>query len=108
MEGIIREDLTQRGVISARFRIGDTWLVLVQPTRDDLVPGRHLRDHGEGVMLVSLGVADLAESTASVHASGASMLDEKPRHGLDGWKIQDLSPDDFCGVPLQFTQTDSE
>ena len=34
-----RDELTERGVIAARFRLGDTWLVLVQPTREDSVPG---------------------------------------------------------------------
>ena len=30
-----RDELPERGAVAARFRLGDTWLVLVQPTRDD-------------------------------------------------------------------------
>ena len=55
-----RDELTERGVITARFRLGDTWLVLVQPTRADSVPGRFLAAHGEGFFLLSLGVASLS------------------------------------------------
>ena len=33
-----RDRLESRGIESARFRIGETWLVLVQPVRPDTVP----------------------------------------------------------------------
>ena len=35
-------DLSQRGVRTALFRVGETWIVLVQPTDPEGVPGRHL------------------------------------------------------------------
>lgn len=41
-------DLEGRGVRTARFRLGESWLVLVQPTTADSVPARHLAQHGEG------------------------------------------------------------
>ena len=52
-------DLAQRGVRTARFQVGDTWIVLVQPTDPDGVPGRHLAEHGEGLFLLSLEVESL-------------------------------------------------
>ena len=55
-----RESLPGRGVDTARFRVGVTWLVLVQPTNPDSVPGLHLEEHGEGVFLLSFGVDDLS------------------------------------------------
>jgi methylmalonyl-CoA/ethylmalonyl-CoA epimerase len=55
----LRESLPDRGVITARFRIGETWIVLVQPTETDSAPGRHLREHGEGPFLVSFAVENL-------------------------------------------------
>lgn len=101
----IRDELPERGVRIARYLLGDTWLVLVQPTREDSIPGHYLRTHGEGVFLVSLGVENLAESIASVRAAGARVLDDEPRLGAEGWKIQDLGPEDFFGVHLQLVET---
>lgn len=101
----IRDELPERGVRIARYLLGDTWLLLVQPTREDLIPGQYLRKHGEGVFLVSLGVDNLAASIASVRAAGARVLDDEPRRGVDGWRIQDLDPGDFFGVHLQLVET---
>jgi len=101
----IRDALPERGVRIARYQLGETWLVLVQPTREDSIPGRHLREHGEGVFLVSLGVDKLDESIESVRAAGVGVLDDEPRRGADGWKIQDIGPEDFFGVHLQLVET---
>ncbi len=103
-EAPIREDLIDRGVRGARFPVGETWLALVEPTREDSVPGRHLREHGEGVFLVSLGVDDLDAAVSSVESAGARMTDAGERRGMDDWRIQDLEPDDFFGVLFQFTE----
>lgn len=102
----IRDELPERGVRIARYLLGETWLVLVQPTREDSVAGRHLLEHGEGVFLVSLGVDNLAASIESVRTAGAKVLDDEPRRGADGWKIQDLGAEDFFGVHLQLVETD--
>ena len=98
------EELPDRGVRTARFPLGETWLVLVQPTREDSLPGRHLRERGEGVFLVSLAVAELDAAMAALAGAGASALDAEPRRGLQGWRVQDLEPEDFFGVRLQLTE----
>ena len=100
----IREDLPKRGVRGARFKLGETYLVLVEPTHEDSAPGRHLRENGEGLFLVSLGVDDLETAVAGVERAGAQMNQLPVRLGLDDWRIQDLEPDDFFGVPFQFTE----
>ena len=103
-EAPIHEELAVRGVRGARFPVGESLLVLVEPTREDSAPGRYLRKHGEGVFLVSLGVDNLEEAVATVKRSGAGMTAAGERRGMDGWRIQDLESDDFFGVPFQFTE----
>ena len=100
----IHEELALRGVRGARFSVGESSLVLVEPIREDSVPGRHLREHGEGVFLVSLGVDNLEAAVAAVEGCGAQMTTAGERRGMEGWRIQDLEPDDFFGVPFQFTE----
>ncbi len=96
-----RDELSERGVIAARFRLGDTWLVLVQPTRADSVPGRFLAAHGEGFFLLSLGVASIAGEADRL---GEEAFSGPVRSGADGWQVRDLDPAPVSGVQLQFTE----
>ncbi len=98
------DSLDDRGVLTARFDLGGIWLVLVQPTRDDGVPARHLSEHGEGLFLLSFAVDNLEDASARVRAAGARWSDERPRTGLDGWQVLDLEPADFCQARLQLTE----
>jgi methylmalonyl-CoA/ethylmalonyl-CoA epimerase len=96
-----RDELKERGVIAARFRLGDSWLVLVQPTRDDSVPGRFLAAHGEGFFLLSFGVESLADE---VERLGDGAFKSPVREGADGWQVRDLDPALVGGLQLQFTE----
>ncbi len=99
-----REALPGRGALTARFRIGDTWIVLVQPVDPEGVPGRHLAQHGEGLFLLSLGVDSLDAAREGVVAGGGAVDGAGPRGGLDGWRVLDLDPGCLAGAPLQFTE----
>ncbi len=94
-----RDELPERGVRAARFRVGETWLVLVQPTRPDTVPGRFLDEHGEGFFLLSLGVESLE---AEFDRLGPSWPPGAPRTGADGWQVRDLDATRTLGAQLQF------
>lgn len=103
---IIREDLPQRGVNSARLRVGDTWIVLLQPYDDHGVPGRHLAKHGEGFFMISYQADDLSAACARAVAAGIDVLDAEPRQGLADWRVRDLAPDDLFGVCSQLTESE--
>lgn len=91
----VQERLPGRGVETARFRVGATWIVLVMPTDPDGIPGRHLAEHGEGLFLLSLGVDSLDAA-----ADGDLPL-SAPRGGLANWRVADLDPATFQGAALQ-------
>ena len=100
-----RDELAERGVIAARFRLGETWLVLVQPTRADSVPGRFLETHGEGFFLLSLGVTSLADELARL---GEAAFSSPVRTGADGWQVRDLDRAILAGIQLQFTEVPAD
>jgi methylmalonyl-CoA/ethylmalonyl-CoA epimerase len=97
-------DLSQRGVRTARFRMGETWIVLVQPTDPEGVPGRHLAEHGEGLFLLSFEVDSVADTVSEIKARGGQFSAEQPRQGLEDWQVVDLDPAQFFGVQLQLTE----
>jgi methylmalonyl-CoA/ethylmalonyl-CoA epimerase len=97
-------DLSQRGVRTARFRVGETWIVLVQPTDSEGVPGRHLEEHGEGLFLLSFEVDSVADTVSEIKARGCQFRAEQPRQGLEDWRVVDLDPEQFFGVQLQLVE----
>lgn len=94
-----REELPARGVRTARFRAGATWIVFVEPVGDG-IPARHLREHGEGLLLVSFGVGDLAEALAVLARRGVGPRGPA-RVGVDGWRIVDIETAALPGTTLQ-------
>ncbi|MEE8059579.1 MAG: VOC family protein [Pseudomonadales bacterium] len=102
-----RETLDQRGVKTARFQVGETWIVLVQPLSEKGLPAKHLKARGEGIFLISCQVNDVVAAAAELQAKGATVETTTPRQGLDDWQIIDLCPDDFFGVNLQLVQSDN-
>jgi methylmalonyl-CoA/ethylmalonyl-CoA epimerase len=96
-----RDELQERGAIAARFRLGDTWLVLVQPTRADSVPGRFLAAHGEGFFLLSFSVESLGHERERL---GDATFSGPLRAGVDGWQVRDVDPGLVGGIQLQFTE----
>ena len=99
------EALPQRGVKLVRFKIGETWLILVQPLGDDGIPAQYLKQHGEGFFLLSCQVDDVVKAAGKISNSGIHVLDGKPRHGLDDWQVMDLNADDLFGVNVQLVES---
>lgn len=97
--------LASRDVRTARFDIGSAHIVLVQPVGDQGEPARVLRERGEGLLLVSLGVTDPDAILSELQRRGVE-ADGAERVGLSGWRVQDLRRDHFDGVPLQLCQSE--
>ena len=100
-----REDLPERGVVCARCRLGDLWIVLVQPVGEG-IPAQALRDRGPGLLLVSLQVEDLEEAIVRLKTRGVEVKGLR-RLGLDGWWVQDLDSVAVPGATMQLCQEDS-
>ena len=103
LQAELRDELPGRGVRTARFRVGETWIVLVQPTADG-EPMHYLETHGEGFFLVSYEVDDLEAAVAQARAAGLLTTSPAPRTGLDGWRVIDLEAGDMGGVVVQLLQ----
>ena len=99
------EILPQRGVRLARFKVGETWLILVQPIGDDGIPAQYLNKHGEGFFLISCQVDDVRKAASQLAQDGIGVMDLQPRQGLDDWQVMDLDADDLFGVNFQLLES---
>ncbi len=100
-----QELLPQRGVALARFKIGETWLILVQPLGEDGVVARYLEEHGEGFFLMSCQVDDVKKAARQVSNDGITVLDQQPRQGLEDWQVMDLDVADLFGANIQLVES---
>lgn len=101
----IDEALPERGVLTSRFSVGESWLVLIEPISEG-EPMQQLRERGEGLFLLSLGVAQSGQ-TASI-GSGMRGKVSKIRKGISDWRVADIQVGDEPRGQLQlaFCQTD--
>ena len=104
LDSIEYGELSARGVRTARFRAGETWIVLVQPTDPQSEPGKHLAEKGEGLFLLSFEVASLDSASEAIASKVQGVSSTPPRTGLDGWQVQDLEPAAFFHANLQLTE----
>ncbi|MDJ0917370.1 MAG: VOC family protein [Woeseiaceae bacterium] len=95
-------DHAVRGSRIARSKIGETWFVLICPYDDTSVPGRHLKEHGEGFFLLSLGVDDLDEHLRQLEEAERGDI----RQGILDWTVADAGM--HFGASLQFTDERSD
>lgn len=97
-----RDQLDERGVDIARFDLGQTWIVLVQPTRADTAPAAHLEKFGEGFFLLSLETDSLQ---TDVRRLGEATFDGGERDGLDDWRVRDLEAGGMLGARVQLVES---
>lgn len=95
----VLENLPQRNVNTARFSIGESFLVLVEPLSTEGVVANILASKGEGIFLLSLGTQSIDSTLADFERTH-----EQKRQGLANWDICDISPIEQFGAILQLTQ----
>jgi methylmalonyl-CoA/ethylmalonyl-CoA epimerase len=100
----IKDELPGRGVITARTAVGEQWIVLVQPTDLNSIPGRFLAENGEGFFLLSLEVADIKETIDELAKEGILPTTSIDRKGLLNWWVRDLSIDKTFGTQIQLCE----
>ena len=98
------DSLKGRNMKSARAKVGETWLVLVQPLSDEGVPAQHLREHGEGFFLMSLGTDDLNLTREKIESNTDIEFPAPERAGIENWQVLDFDMEQFFGAQLQLTQ----
>jgi methylmalonyl-CoA epimerase len=99
-----RESLPERGIDLVRFRVGETWLILVQPTRDRSPVASFLDLYGEGFFHMGIQVDDVQDHAQSVRARGIRLDNEEPREGVEGWRLIDVDLQESMGAMLQFVE----
>jgi methylmalonyl-CoA/ethylmalonyl-CoA epimerase len=93
-----RATVPDQGVEAAAVLVGDSRVELLAPTGEDTPVGKFLASRGPGMHHVAYEVSDVAAALSELVASGAELIDVKPREGLFGLEVAFLHPDSVHGV----------
>jgi methylmalonyl-CoA epimerase len=99
-----REDVASDGICEALIRVGDSYIQLLTPTREDSTVAAFLERRGEGLHHVGYRVADCAEALSKVMASGARVIDEVPRPGSRATTIAFVHPKTSFGTLIELVE----
>lgn len=100
-----RETMERDGVREALIAVGDSFLQLLEPLRDDSPVARFLeRNGGPGVHHVGYGVADVATTLEGLKELGVRVVDDVPRHGSRGCMVAFLHPKSAMGVLVELVE----
>jgi methylmalonyl-CoA/ethylmalonyl-CoA epimerase len=98
------EMVEEQGIVAVMFRVGESMVELVQPTRPDSPVGRFLERRGEGVHHVAFEVDDLEAALRELRKNGVEIIDEEPRIGAGGTRMAFVHPKSAFGVLTELVE----
>jgi methylmalonyl-CoA/ethylmalonyl-CoA epimerase len=93
-----------QGIVAIMFRVGESSIELVQPTRPDSPIGKFLAKRGEGFHHVAFEVDDLSGTLAELKRNGVELIDEEPRRGAGGTRVAFVHPRGAFGVLTELVE----
>ena len=98
------EVVEEQGITATMFRVGESTIELVQPTRPDSPVGKFLAKRGEGFHHVAYQVDDLSRALAELKENGVELIDEEPRRGAGGTRMAFVHPKSAFGVLTELVE----
>ena len=86
---------------------GETKIELVQPTEGNVGVAKFLKNRGEGIHHICLGVQDIDAELAAYKAKGIRLIDETPRIGAEGHRVAFVHPQSTNGVLIELEELES-
>lgn len=98
------EEVASQGVRVRAFRVGDSLIELLAPTREDSPVQLHLARRGPGLHHIALRVSDLEAEIGRLTAAGAPFLNATPRPGRAGTRVAFLHPKWGAGTLIELVE----
>lgn len=98
------EEVPEQGIVATMFRVGESMIELVQPTRPDSPVAKFLAKRGEGFHHVAFAVDDLEAALSHLKGAGVELIDETPRIGAGGSRMAFVHPAGAFGVLTELVE----
>jgi methylmalonyl-CoA/ethylmalonyl-CoA epimerase len=104
VEFIGPETVEGQGIVATMFRVGESAVELMEPTRPDSPVGKFLAKRGEGFHHVAFEVEDLEAAMARLKSNGVELVDEQPKVGVGGTRTAFVHPKGAFGVLTELVE----
>lgn len=101
LEVVHRERVERDGVDEALLAVGESYVQLLAPTREDSPVARFLARRGPGVHHVGYAVDDVDATLDRLRAEGVRLVDDHPRPGSRGCTVAFVHPAGALGVLVE-------
>lgn len=102
------EEVEDQGILATMFRVGESRIELVQPTRPDSPVGKFIAKRGEGFHHIAFEVKDIEAALAQLKTRNVDLIDEEPRIGAGGTRMAFIHPRDVFGVLTELVESDGD
>ncbi len=99
-----RETVESEGVITSFFKIGESKIELLAPTRPDSPIQKFLDKKGEGIHHIAFDVNDIEAKMKILAQQGFILINDQPKKGADKKKVAFLHPKSTGGVLIELCQ----
>ena len=99
-----REVIEEDGVEVALLQVGDSFIQLMSPTRDDADLADFLAEWGPGIHHVGYSVPDATAAAAALAELGYEVVDAEPHAGPRGTRTAYVNPHDVDGAIIQLVE----
>ena len=100
-----REVIEEQKMTTAILTVGESKIELLEAIAPDSPIARHIEKFGEGLHHIALEVTDIENALKKLSEQGISLIDEKPRKGVENTKIAFLHPRGTGRVLLELVQS---
>jgi methylmalonyl-CoA/ethylmalonyl-CoA epimerase len=101
-----RETVEQQGVEAVLVGVGESHVELLRPLSPDTAVGRFLERNGPGIHHVAYGTDDIDSALEQARAAGLTLIDERPRTGVRGWRVAFVHPMSTGGVLTELVEAE--
>ncbi len=93
-----------QGVRAALLTVGETCIELIEPLNAKSPISKFLEKRGQGIHHLAFRVDNLEEMLKHLKKSGLTLIDEKPRLGIEGGKIAFVHPKSTGDVLIELCE----
>lgn len=91
----------------AMVPVGHTRLELLEPTSEDSVVAKFIRERGEGLHHVSISVPDLGSAVETLKSDGIRLVSDEIKIGAGGHRYVFIHPASAAGVLIELVEAGS-
>ena len=104
LEYIGSEVVAEQGVNTDIFNVANTKIELLEPISEDSPINKYISKYGQGMHHIALVVEDIESAIKHLISNDITMIDEKPKIGVEGYKIAFIHPKSTPGLLIEICQ----